>query len=110
MNKEEVLKNLFQLPKEDILDILEIINGYKCRINKSRKDTLLMRCVFINGYHSMKEFWKKYNITKDQSLAVALNYEPANIKAYLKLKEILNINDELFNKILVELKNSDVDE
>lgn len=108
MDKEKVLKNLFQLPKEDILDIWEIINGYKTRVNKSGNDTLLMRCVFINGYHSMKEFWKKYNITKDQSLAVALNYEPVSIKAYLKLKEILNIDDEIFNKILVELKDSDV--
>lgn len=104
MNKEEILKKLFQLPKEDILDIFEIINGYKTRVNKSNKDTLLMRCVFMAGYHSMKEFWNKYNITKDKSLAVALNYEPINIKAYLELKRILNVDDEIFNKVLLELE------
>ena len=63
-----------------------------------------MRCVFIDGYHSIKEFWNKYNITKDQSLAIALNYEPINIKAYLELKRLLNIDNELFNKIILELE------
>lgn len=31
MNKEEVLKELFQLPKDDLLDIFEILNGYKIK-------------------------------------------------------------------------------
>lgn len=104
MNKEEVLKDLFQLPKEDILDIFEIINGYKSRVNKSGKDTLLMRCVFMLGNHSMKQFWNKYDITKDKALALALTYETTNIKAYLELKRILNIDNELFDKILTELE------
>lgn len=104
MDKEEVLKQLFQLPKDDILDIFEIIKGYKERVNKSFKDTLLMRSVFMNGYHSSKEFYTLNNITKDNMLANALNYETSNIKAYLKLKELLNINDEIFRKILLQLK------
>lgn len=104
MNKEEVLKNLFQLSKEDILDIYEIINGYKERVNKSCKDTLLMRSVFMAGYHSTKEYYKTNNITKDNILATCLNYETTNIKAYLDIKRILNIDDELFNKILNELE------
>ena len=107
MNKEELLKNLFQLPKEDILDIFEIINGYKERTNKSDKDTLLMRCIFMKGYHTIKEFYKKIKITKDNSLASALNYETPNIKAYLKLKNILNIDDEIFKKIIEEIEGSD---
>lgn len=112
MNKEEVLKELFQLPKDDLLDIFEILNGYKVRINKSKsnKDTLLMRCIFMKGYHNIREFYKKIKITKDNSLALALNYETSNIKAYLKLKNILNIDDEIFNKILSELERSATDE
>lgn len=104
MNKEKLLKNLFQLPKEDILDIFEIINGYKERVNKSRKDTLLMRSVFMAGYHSIKEYYKINNITKDNMLANCLNYETTNIKAYFEIKRILNIDDEIFNKILSELE------
>ena len=51
MNKEDVLKQLFKLPKEEILDIYEILNGFKTRTSKANKDTLLARCVFIKGYH-----------------------------------------------------------
>lgn len=104
MDKEEVLKQLFQLPKDEILDIFEIIKGYKERVNKSCKDTLLMRSVFMRGYHSSKEFYTVNNLTKDNMLANALNYETINVKAYLKLKELLNIDDEIFRKILLQLK------
>lgn len=107
MTKKEVLKELFQLPKDEILDILEIINGYKGRVNKSKKDTLLMRCLFIKGYHSSKEFYKENKITKDDKLAVALNYEVMNIRTYLELKNILDIDDEIFNKILKEIKENE---
>lgn len=111
MNKEEVLKQLFQLPKNDILDIFEIINSYKERVNKSKKDTLLVRCVFMKNYHSIKEFYEKNKITKDSMLASALNYETANLKAYLRLKNILYINNEMLNNILLELEQgSDKDE
>lgn len=41
---------------------------------------------------------------KDKSLAVALNYESMNIKAYLELKRVLNIDDEIFNRIILELE------
>lgn len=104
MNKEEVLKQLFQLSKDDILDIFKIINGYKERVNKSRNDTLIMRCLFMKGYHSTKEFYKEKGITKDNMLASALSYETTNIKAYLELKRIFNIGDEMFNKVLLELE------
>lgn len=106
MNKEEVLKQLFQLPKDDILDILKIINGYKERVNKSRNDTLIMRCLFMKGYHSTKEFYKEKGITKDNMLASALCYETTNIKAYLELKRIFNIDNEMFNKVLSEIEGS----
>jgi len=107
MNKEEVLKELFQLPKDDILDILEIINGYKKRVNKSKKDSLLMRCLFMKGYHKFKEFYKENKITKDNTLVSALDYETTNIRSYLKLKNILNIDDKIFKKIIEEIEGSD---
>lgn len=106
MNKEELLKNLFQLSKEEILDIGEIINGYKERVNKSPKDTLLMRCMFMAGFHKTSEMYNRFNITKDNKLVQALNYETTNIKGYLELKSKLNIDDDLFNKILQELESN----
>ena len=104
MNKEEVLKVLFQLSKEDILDIGEIIKGYKERINKSPKDTLLMRCMFMAGFHRTIEFYEKLSITKDGYLASALNYETKNIDSYLTLKKELNIDDDMFIRIIKELE------
>lgn len=101
--KENVLKELFQLSQADILDIGKIIKGYAERIHKYPSDTLLMRCIFMNGYHSIKQFCDENLITKDSNLASVLNYETANIKAYLKLKNILSIDDEIFIKIINEL-------
>ncbi len=106
MTKEEILKELFQLPKDDILDILEIINGYKGRVNKSKKDSLLMRCLFMKGYHKFQEFYKENKITKDNTLVSALDYETTNIRSYLKLKNILGIDNEIFNKILKEIEEN----
>ena len=102
-DKKFVLSHLFTLPKEEIFDIYNIINGYKERVNKSAKDTLLARCVFINGYHKTSEFYKDNGFTKDSMCAKALNYETKNIDAYLKLKEILEIDDYTFIKILDEI-------
>ena len=104
MNKEDVLKQLFKLPKEEILDIYEILNGFKERINKANKDTLLARCVFIKGYHRTIEFYKKNNFTKDDMYASALNYKTKNIDAYLKLKHILEIDNDMFIEILKEVE------
>ena len=104
MNKEDVLKQLFKLPKEEILDIYEILNGFKTRTSKANKDTLLARCVFIKGYHRTIEFYKKNNFTKDDMYASALNYETKNIDAYLKLKHILEIDDDMFMEILKEVE------
>ena len=73
-DKKFVLSHLFTLPKEEIFDIYNIINGYK-----------------DNGF------------TKDSMCAKALNYETKNIDAYLKLKEILEIDDYTFIKILDEI-------
>ncbi len=89
------------------VDIYEIINGYKERVNKTNKDTLLTRCVFMAGYHKVNEYWKEYNLTKDKSMALALIYETKNIDVYLKLKKIFNIDDELFNKILGEIDENE---
>lgn len=106
MNKEEVLKELFMLPKEDILDIECIIKGYRERVNKSSKDTLLARCLFASGYHNTKEFYEKHNITKDEAMAQALGYGTTNVKTYLELKRIFNIDDIIFSKVLEEAGGS----
>lgn len=102
--KKYILNALLQLPQSDILDILEILNGYKGRINKSKKDTLLVRCVFAAGYHSIKEFFKAINATKDSNIGRALNYGAIDIRTYLKLKDFLSIDDYTFGAILDEIK------
>ena len=107
MNKEEVLKQLFLLPKEDILDIYKIIHGYKCTMNKAKKDTLAIRYVYMNGYYSMKEFNDKFNITKDSSVGRILVGKGTNVKGYIKLKKFLNLDDDLFDKILMEVIDND---
>lgn len=107
MTKKQILKQLFLLPKEDIMDISKILKGYEERINKSNKDTLLMRMMFASGYHSTKEFYNKNNITKDNSLATALNYDTKNIETYIKLKKIFDIDNNTFLNILEVLGGSD---
>ena len=106
-DKHEVLKNLFQLSKDDILDIFEIINGYKTAVNKRKPDTLLMRQVFVAGYHSMGEFYKNNNFTRDCNFSDALSYSTININAYLKLKNVLHIDNVTFDNILNELETKE---
>ena len=107
MNKVEVLKNLFLLSQEEILDIYEILNGYKCTINKANNDTLALISVYMAGYHSTREFFKKFNITKDCSIANLLRGSAFNIKTYLEFKDMLNIDDDMF---LAIIKGSDGNE
>lgn len=106
-DKHEVLKTLFQLPKEDILDIFNIINGYKTAVNKRKPDTLLMRQIFVAGYHSIGEFYKNNNFTRDCNISDALDYGTININAYLKLKNILHIDNMTFDNILNELETKE---
>lgn len=105
MNKEEVLKQLFLLPREDILDIYEIINGYKSSTKKSKKDTMGLRSVCMAGFHSTEEFYKRFGLTKDCAIAkLVIRGQAFNIKTFLELKEILNFDDDMLLKII---KDSD---
>ena len=103
MNKEEVLKQLFSLSKEDILDIYEILNGYKCSMNKCKKDTQALRSLYMSGYHSTKEFYDKFKITKDNAVSELLRGNAFNIKTLLCLKEMLDLDDDILLKILKDV-------
>lgn len=100
--KEEILKKLFLLPKEDILDILKILQGFEHRLNKSKNDSLLARCMFASGYHSTKEYQKMKGITKDHSLSVALTDKIINISTLNELRKDFNIDNEMIIKIISE--------
>lgn len=105
MNKNEILKNLFLLPREDILDILEVINGYKSSTNRSTKDKLGLRAIFMAGYHSTEEFYKAFNLTKDCSIAkLVVRGQAFNIKTFFKLQEMLGFSDEMLLEILKEVE------
>lgn len=104
--KKEVLRQLFLLNQEDILDIYEILHGYKCSVNKSKNDSFATRLVYMNGYHSLQEFYKKFNLTKDDSIAEIVSRATANIsnvKSYLRLKNMLDLDDVLFLKLLSKI-------
>lgn len=103
MSKEEVLKNLFLLSREDILDISKIIDGYKSSTNKSKKDELSLRNVFMAGYHSTSEFYKAFGLTKDHSISKLIASGQAfNVKTFLELQKMLGFDDEMLIKILKE--------
>lgn len=99
MNKREILDRIFELSQEEILDICEILNGYKKRINCSKKDTRLMRCMFVAGYHNTTEFTEKNEITKDSTLYKALSNDISNVKVLCELFDILKIDD--YNKVRI---------
>ncbi len=105
MDKDAVLKNIFKLDQEDILDIEKVIHGYRSTINKCNNDTLLLRCLFAKGYHSTKEFYETIEITKDNSLSTTIFGKTDNLKSFLKLKELLDIDDNLFLEILRGINN-----
>lgn len=102
--KESILKDIFYyLSKEEILDVLEILKGYNHRLNKSKKDTLLARCMFASGFHNTKEFLDKYHLTKDNALGEALSNNVYSIKALNKLRNIFDIDDSMLRRIIEEI-------
>ena len=106
MNKQQVLKELFLLQQEDIIDIYNILNGYNCTVNKSKRDNFATRLVYMNGYHSLKEFYKNFNFNRDESVAKLVSSgNSSNIKTYIKLKKMLMLDDEMFCKLLSSVEN-----
>ena len=102
--KNEILNKMFlNLSQDSLLDILEILNGYAERVHKSKKDTLLARCMFAYGYHNQKEFMKLLNVTKDSAIASALSNDACNIRTLNKLRHAFNIDDNTFVRIIKEI-------
>ena len=104
--KHDMLHTMFlELSKESLLDIYEILNGYKERINKSKKDTLLARCMFASGYHNTKEVQNILNTTKDSSEIKALSNDVCNIKTLNTLRHTFDIDNDTFIKIIKEIED-----
>lgn len=102
--KNEILNKMFlNLSQESLLDISEILKGYSERIHKSKKDTILARCMFAYGYHSIKEFMDLLNLTKDRSEMKALSNDVSSIGVLNKLRHAFNIDDSTFVKIVEEI-------
>lgn len=103
-NKYDILHKMFlELSDESLLDIYEILSGYKERVNKTKKDTLLARCMFASGYHNTKEVQKTLNVTKDSAEIKALSNNVFNIKTLDKLRHTFDIDNDTFVKIVKEI-------
>ena len=108
MNKEEVIKLLVQLDKEELLEIANCIHNYDMMTNKSKKDNLYIRYASFRNYHSLSQFYEKNHITKDNTLATTLKGENDSLSNSFKLKQMLNIPDDLFiNYIEQALRGED---
>ena len=100
----DVLHKMFlELSKESLLDILEILKGYEERVNRTKKDTLLARCMFASGYHNTKEVQELLNVSKDTAEIKALSNDVFNIKILNKLRQTFDIDDTTFVKIVKEV-------
>lgn len=108
--KNNILRTMFlNLSQESLLDICEILNGYRGRIHKAKKDTTLARCMFAYGYHNTKEFMDLLNLTKDRSEIEALSNNVHSIGVLNKLRHAFNIDDTTFVKIVREIEEIDTD-
>ncbi len=94
-----LIKIIAKLTKEEIVELTNNLNNLVKMLNKST-DTLFLRYIGLRGYHTINDFWKKNGITRDSTLDHTIKNETDSLKAYLKLKNILNIDDETFNNFI----------
>jgi hypothetical protein len=94
--KEEVIKLLVQLDKEELIEIANCIRNYDMMTNKSKKDNLYIRYAAFRNYHSLSQFYEKNHTTKDSSLSNTLRGENDSLYNSVKLKRMLNIPNDLF--------------
>ncbi len=98
-NKEETIKMIVKLSKEEIVELTNNLNNLVKMMNKST-DTLFLRYIGLRGYHTISDFWNKNGITRDSTLDHTIKNETDSLKAYFKLKDILDIDDETFDNFI----------
>ena len=98
-NKEEIVKSIATLTKEEIVELTNNLNNLVKMLNKST-DTLFLRYIGLRGYHTINDFWNKNGITRDSALDHTIKNENDSLKAYFKLKNILEIDDETFSNFI----------
>lgn len=94
--KEEILKKLFELDYQTIEDISYVIDNYKKTVNKSKNDTIFIRYIALRGYETIDDFCKCYDISRDNSLAKSIRFKSPDIRNYLELQQLLDIDDNTF--------------
>lgn len=94
--KEEILKKLFELDYQTIEDISYVIDNYKKTVNKSKNDTIFIRYIALRGYETIDDFCKYYDISRDSSLAKSIRFKSPDIRNYLELQRLLDIDDKTF--------------
>lgn len=97
---ENIVKEIINLNPIQIVELSECLNNYIKIKNKSEKDNMFIRYVALRGYKSLTDFYNKLNITKDNSIASCIKEESDSLKAMLKLKRILDIDDYIFSKYM----------
>lgn len=97
---ENIINEIVNLKPVQIMELSECLNNYIKIKNKSEKDNMFIRYIALRGYKSLTDFYNKQNITKDTAIATCVKEETDSLKAILKLKKILNINDNNFNKYM----------
>ncbi len=96
---EEIIKQIFDLDKEDILKIGEIINGYKETVNKSGKNNILIKKMYASGkYLTIKDFLYENKITKDHHY----------VKILFEKNNRFDIDDLLFFKNTFEMSDDEL--
>ena len=96
---KEILKQIFDLDKDSILKIGEIINGYKETINKSDKDNILVKKLYACGkYSSIKDFLNENKITKDNHY----------VKIMFDKNNRFDLDDLLFFKNTFEMSDDEL--
>ena len=111
MNEKKVLKIILkELNFEQVKEVIDILEWYVKWVNRTGKDTLTAKYMFINGYKNINDFVEKTKLPAhrcDTTLGQAIAHNTNNIKSYFKLKEILEIDDDDFIEILKEVGNNE---
>lgn len=97
---ENIVKEIINLNPVQMFELSECLNNYIKIKNKSKKDNMFIRYVALRGYKSLTDFYNRLNIKKDNSIAGCVKEKSDSLKSMLKLKRILNIDDDIFSKYM----------
>ena len=96
--KEDIINELVKLSQEELYELSEALNYYVKLANKTQYGGLFIKYIAFRGYDTLRSFGEANNLSyrPDTTIGLAIQGKGDSISCHIKLKNVLNIDDEIF--------------